>query len=97
MISHDELLRTKRDDILRIAAQYGAYNVRIFGSVARGEADEKSDIDLLVNMESGRSLLDLCELLIDLEELLGRKVDVVAEKGLRDRIRNRVLNEAIAL
>jgi predicted nucleotidyltransferase len=97
MISHDERLRTKRDDILRIAAQYGAYNVRIFGSVARGEADEKSDIDLLVNMESGRSLLDLCGLLIDLEELLGRKVDVVTEKGLRDRIRNRVLNEAIAL
>ena len=97
MISHDELLRTKRDDILHIAAQYGAYNVRIFGSVARGEADEKSDIDLLVNMESGRSLLDLCGLLIDLEELLGRKVDVVTEKGLRDRIRNRVLNEAIAL
>ena len=97
MISHDELLRTKRDDILRIAAQYGAYNVRIFGSVARGEADEKSDIDLLVNMESGRSLFDLCGLLIDLEELLGRKVDVVTEKGLRDRIRNRVLNEAIAL
>ena len=97
MISHDELLRTKRDDILRIAAQYGAYNVRIFGSVARGEADEKSDIDLLVNMESGRSLLDLCGLLIDLEELLGRKVDVVTEKGLRDRIRNRVLNGAIAL
>ena len=97
MISHDELLRTKRDDILRIAARYGAYNVRIFGSVARGEADEKSDIDLLVNMESGRSLLDLCGLLIDLEELLGRKVDVVTEKGLRDRIRNRVLNEAIAL
>ena len=97
MISHDELLRTKRDDILRIAAQYGAYNVRIFGSVARGEADEKSDIDLLVNMKSGRSLLDLCGLFIDLEELLGRKVDVVTEKGLRDRIRNRVLNEAIAL
>ena len=97
MISHDELLRTKRDDILRIAAQYGAYNVRIFGSVARGEADEKSDIDLLVNMESGRSLLDLCGLLIDLEELLGRKVDVVTEDGLRDRIRNRVLKEAVAL
>ena len=97
MISHDELLRTKRDDILRIAAQYGAYNVRVFGSVARGEADEKSDIDLLVKMESGRSLLDLCGLLIDLEELLGRKVDVVTEDGLRDRIRNRVLNGAIAL
>lgn len=97
MISHDELLRTKRDDILRIAAQYGAYNMRIFGSVARGEADEKSDIDLLVNMESGLSLLDLCGLLIDLEELLGRKVDVVTEDGLRDRIRNRVLKEAVAL
>jgi len=71
--------------------------VRIFGSVARGEADSESDIDFLVNMEPGRSLLDLCGLLIDLEELLGRKVDVVTEKGLRDRIRERVLKEAIAL
>ena len=71
--------------------------VRIFGCVARGEADSESDIDLLVNMESGRSLLDLCGLLIDLEELLGRKVDVVTEKGLRDRIRERVLKEAVAL
>jgi len=97
MISHDELLRTIREDILRIAAQYGAYNVRIFGSVARGEADSESDIDLLVNMEPGRSLLDLCGLLIDLEELPGRKVDVVTEKGLRDRIRERVLKEAVAL
>jgi predicted nucleotidyltransferase len=97
MISYDELLRTKRDDILRIAAQYGAYNVRIFGSVARGEADEKSDIDLLVNMEPGRSLFDLGGLLSDLEDLLGCNVDVVTEDGLRDRIRNRVLNEAIAL
>ena len=82
---------------LRIAARYGAYNVRIFGSVARGEADEQSDIDLLVNMEPGRSLLDLCGLLIDLEELLDCKVDVVTEKGLRDRIRARVLKEAVAL
>ena len=97
MISHDELLRTKRDDILRIAAQYGAYNVRIFGSVARGEADEKSDIDFLVNMESGRSLFDLGGLLSDLEDLLGCNVDVVTEDGLRDRIRNRVLKEAVAL
>ncbi len=71
--------------------------MRIFGSVARGEADSESDIDFLVNMEPGRSLLDLCGLLIDLEELLGRKVDVVTEKGLRDRIRERVLKEAIAL
>ena len=97
MISHDELLHTKREGILRIAAKYGASNVRVFGSVARGEADEKSDIDFLVNMESGRSLLVLCGLLIDLEELLGRKVDVVTEKGLRDRIRERVLKEAVAL
>ena len=97
MISYDELLQTKREDILRIASQYGAYNVRIFGSVARGEADEKSDIDLLVNMEPGRSLFDLGGLLSDLEDLLGCNVDVVTEDGLRDRIRNRVLNEAIAL
>ena len=97
MISHDELLQTKREDILRIVARYGAYNMRIFGSVARGEADEQSDIDILVNMEPGRSLLDLCGHLIDLEELLGCKVDVVTEDGLRDRIRDRVLKEAIAL
>ncbi len=97
MTSYDELLQSKRDDILRIASHYGAYNVRIFGSVARGEADEQSDIDFLVNMEQGRSLLDLCGLLIDLEDLLGCKVDVVTEDGLRDRIRNRVLKEAVAL
>src|SRR5690348_11332522 len=97
MISYDELLQSKRDDILRIASHYGAYNVRIFGSVARGEADEQSDIDFLVNMEPGRSLLDLCGLLIDLEELLGCKVDVVTEKGLRNRIRESVLKEAVAL
>jgi uncharacterized protein len=97
MISYEELLQSKREDILLIAARYGAYNVRIFGSVARGEADERSDIDFLVKMEPGRSLLDLCGLLIDLEELLGCKVDVVTEKGLRDRIRERVLEEAVAL
>lgn len=97
MISYNELLQSKRQDILRIAAKYGAYNVRIFGSVARGEADEQSDIDLLVNMEPGRSLFDLGGLLADLEDLLGCNVDVVTEDGLRDRIRDRVLKEAIAL
>ena len=96
-MSLNELLQSNREEILSIAARYGAYNVRIFGSVARGEADEQSDIDLLVNMEPGRSLLDLCGLLIDLEELLDCKVDVVTEKGLRDRIRARVLKEAVAL
>ena len=97
MMSLDELLQSKREDILRIAAKYGAYNVRIFGSVARGEADEQSDIDFLMNMEPGRSLFDLGGLLSDLEDLLGCNVDVVTEDGLRDRIRDRVLNEAIAL
>ena len=92
-----ELLQTKREDILRIATKYGAYNVRVFGSVARGEADEKSDIDLLVDMERGRSLLDLAGLLIELEDLLGCKVDAITEKGLRDRIRERVLKEAVTL
>jgi predicted nucleotidyltransferase len=95
-MSLDELLQSKRDDILRIAARYGAYNVRIFGSVARGEADEQSDIDFLVNMEQGRSLFDLGGLLADLEDLLGCNVDVVTEDGLRDRLRNRVLKEAVA-
>ncbi len=96
-MSLDELLQSKREDILRIAARYGAYNVRIFGSVARGEADEQSDIDFLMNMEPGRSLFDLGGLLSDLEDLLGCNVDVVTEDGLRDRIRDRVLKEAIAL
>ena len=96
-MSLDELLQTKREDILRIATKYGAYNVRVFGSVARGEADSESDVDLLVDMEPGRSLFDLGGLLMDLQDLLGCNVDVVTEDGLRDRIRNRVLNEAIAL
>lgn len=93
----DELLQAKREDILRTANRYGAFNVRVFGSVARGEADSESDIDLLVDMEAGRSLLDLSGLLIDLEDMLGCNVDVVTERGLRDRIRERVLKEAVAL
>jgi len=96
-VSLEELVKTKREDILRTVTRHGAYNVRIFGSVARGEADSKSDIDLLVDMEAGRSLLDLSGLLIDLEDLLGCNVDVVTERGLRDRIRERVLKEAIVL
>jgi predicted nucleotidyltransferase len=80
-----------------VASQYGAYNVRIFGSVARGDADEQSDLDLLVAMQPGRSLFDLGGLLSALEDLLGCSVDIVTEKGLRDRIRCRVLQEAIIL
>ena len=90
----EELLKDRREDILRIAAQHGAHNVRVFGSVARGEAHPDSDVDLLVEMEAGRSLLDLGGLLMDLQALLGREVDVVTDKGLRDRIRTRVLQEA---
>jgi uncharacterized protein len=96
-MSLDEILQTKREDILRIATTYGAYNVRVFGSVARGEADSESDVDLLVDMEPGRSLFDLGGLLMDLQDLLGCNVDVVTEDGLRDRIRKRVLKEAVAL
>ena len=92
-----QALREKREEILQIAAEHGARKVRIFGSVARGEADDASDLDLLVEMEPGRSLLDLGGLLMDLQDLLGCRVDVVTEKGLRERIRDRVLREAVAL
>ena len=97
MMKIDELVKEKRDEILQIAEKYGAKNVRIFGSVARGEADSKSDIDFLVEMEPGRSLFDAGGLLMELQELLGCNVDVVTEKGLRHRIRDRVLEEAVLL
>lgn len=97
MISFEDLQHEKREDILSIAEKYGASNVRVFGSVARGEADAESDIDLLVDMEPKRSLLDLAGFLLEVEELPGYKVDAVTEKGLRGRIRERVLKEAVAL
>jgi uncharacterized protein len=96
-MNFSELLKDKREAILQIAAKHGARNVRVFGSVARGEADEQSDIDFLVDMEPGRSLLDLGGLLVDLQDLLGQNVDVVTERGLKPRIRERVLHEAVAL
>jgi uncharacterized protein len=92
-----EELRDRRSEILRVAALHGATNVRVFGSVARGQADERSDIDFLVDMKSGRSLLDLGGLLEDLRELLSQPVDVVTERGLKSRIRERVLREAVPL
>jgi predicted nucleotidyltransferase len=73
-------LRARRDEIVRIAAGRGAHNVRVFGSVARGEEQVNSDIDLLVDMEPGRTALDLSELILDLEEALGRNVDVVPNR-----------------
>jgi len=92
-----ELRTTKRDEILLIAARRGARNVRVFGSVARGDQDELSDVDFLVDLEPDRSLFDLSGLLIDLEAALHTQVDVVTEGGLRPRIRDRVLREAVAL
>jgi predicted nucleotidyltransferase len=89
-----EELRARRDEILEIAARCGARNLRVFGSVARGDADGSSDVDFLVEMEPGRSLFDMGELLMDLQDLLQVEVDVVTEKGLRERARPRVLAEA---
>ena len=93
----NQLIRERRPEILKIAARHGAYNVRIFGSVVRGEADEASDVDILVELEPDRSLLDLGGFLADLEDLLKCKVDVVTERGLKNRIRDRVLQEAVPL
>ncbi len=92
-----ERLRKKRDEILRLCAKHGARNVRVFGSTARGDSDAESDIDLLVTLEPGRSLFDLGGLQYELEQLLGCRVDVVTENGLRARIRKRVLREAVRI
>ena len=90
----NNLLKSRREEIISIAAKHGARNVRVFGSVARGEAGENSDIDLLVELDHGRSLLDLAGLVADLEELLEHKVDVVTEQGLYWLLRRRILKEA---
>lgn len=93
----EELLKSKRQEILNIAARHGAHNIRIFGSAARGEAGEESDIDFLVDVGANRTPFFPGGLLADLEELLGRKVDVVTENGLHWYIRERVLKEAVPL
>jgi predicted nucleotidyltransferase len=89
-----ELLKKRREEILRIAANRGAYNVRVFGSVVRDDASPSSDVDFLVDLEPERSLLDVGGLLMDLQNLLGLEVDIVTEKGLHWFIRDRVLAEA---
>jgi predicted nucleotidyltransferase len=96
-MSIEEILKNERRHIIGIAERHGARNVRVFGSAARGEADSGSDIDFLVELEAGRTLFDLGGLLSDLQDLLGCKVDVVTERGLRARIRERVLREAVPL
>lgn len=92
-----ELIVEKREQILAVAAEYGAFNVKVFGSIARGDYDENSDIDLLVELKPGSSLFDLAGLIADLEELLGVKVDVGTYKMLKPRNREQVLKEAVSL
>ena len=92
-----ELLRQQRNEILKLASQHGARNVRVFGSAARGEADADSDIDFLVELEPGRTLFDLGALLMDLQDLLGRKVDVVTDDSIYWLLRRRILKEAVSL
>ncbi len=97
MTNNQALLRAKRSQILQIASRYGVKHLRIFGSVARGTDDQQSDIDFLVDLAPDRSLLDLGGFLYEVRSLLDTEVDVVTEKGLRSRIRDRVLAEAVDL
>jgi predicted nucleotidyltransferase len=90
-------IQVQRQAILSLAEIYGASNLRIFGSVARGEDTPTSDLDLIIDLEPNRSLFDLGGLAMDLQALLGCSVDIVTEKGLKQRIRTRVLQEAINL
>lgn len=92
-----ERLQSKREQILRIAASYGASNVRVFGSVARGEAMPESDVDFLMEIDPDRSLLDVIGLIQDLEDLLGCEVDVAEPQCLHEAIWEQVLQEAVPL
>ena len=92
-----EAFQARRTDRLNIAANYGASNIRVFGSVARGEADADSDIDWLVDLEPGRSLLDRIALMQELEDLLACRVDVATPTTLHEQIRNQVLRDAVPL
>lgn len=95
MSVHD--IRKKKKTIFDLCRQYGVTRIRIFGSVARGEEDNNSDIDFLVDLEPGRSLFDLGGLQMALQELLGRKVDVVTPAGIRQSLQERILSEVVDL
>jgi hypothetical protein len=97
MVTLEELRREKRDAILSAARKHGARGIRVYGSVARGEATDRSDLDLLVDWEPDRSLLDVIGLKQDLEDLLGVTVDIGSERGLHWYIREEVLREAVPL
>ena len=92
-----EILKDKRDQIARLAARYGVERMRIFGSLARGQATPESDIDFLVAFRRGKTLLDLIGFKQDLENLLEHKVDVVSEGGVSPHLRNRIFGEAVPL
>ena len=96
-MTREALVKAKREEILRIAAAHGARHVRLFGSTVRGESTENSDIDFLVDLEPGRSLLDHAAMIVELEQALGCPVDVVPERGLRPRVRDAVLRDAVPL
>jgi len=93
----EELVKSRRSEILEIAARHGAGNVRVFGSVARGEADGKSDVDFIVDLAPDRSLLDLANLLADLRDLLGHEVHVVTEDSIYWLLKRRILKEAVPI
>ena len=93
-MSELQKIQQKKKEILVVAKQHGIVNIRIFGSVARGEDNLQSDIDLLVDLEKGRSLFDLGGALIKLQDLLGRKVDIVTERGLHWYLREKIVTEA---
>lgn len=93
----DPQLKAMRKEILELAAKRGAYNVRVFGSAARGDIRPDSDVDFLVDMEADRSLFDMGALLMDLQDLLGREIHLVTEKALHWSIRDRIIDEAVPL
>lgn len=92
-----ELLRQHRNEILKLASQHGARNVRVFGSAARGEAGTDSDIDFLVELEPDRTLFDLGALVMDLQDLLDRKIDIVTDDSIYWLLRRKILKEAVSL
>ena len=96
-MSPSDVLAANRESIIRLANLHGARNVRVFGSVARGDATEASDVDFLVEMEEGKSLLDLVGLWQDLQDLLGRRVDVISDGGISPYLRAKILAEAVPL
>lgn len=92
-----EKLRTKKEELLALAERHGAKNLRVFGSVARGDSRPGSDVDFLVDMEEGRTYFDLIDLWLDMQNVLGKKVDVLTEPEVSPYFRQRVVREAVPL